>query len=95
MVSNGRITVEGVETFYREAGEPRQPTLLLLHSLPGSSQMFDDWIQQLADHFHVVAPDLPGFGSTKMPSSSEFAYTFANLTKFVEAFTDAIESKWP
>ena len=93
MGSNGRITVEGIEIFYREAGEPRQPTLLLLHSFPGSSQMFDDLIPQLADHFHVVAPDLPGFGSTKKSSGSEFAYTFANLTKFVEAFTEAIELK--
>jgi len=94
MVSNDRITVEGIEIFYREAGEPRQPTLLLLHSFPGSSQMFDDLIPQLADHFHVVAPDLPGFGSTKMSSGSEFSYTFANLTKFVEAFTEAIELKY-
>ena len=93
MVSDGRITVEGIEVFYREAGEPRQPTLLLLHSFRGSSQMFDDLIPQLADRFHVVAPDLPGFGSTKMSSGSEFAYTFANLTKFVEAFTEAIELK--
>jgi pimeloyl-ACP methyl ester carboxylesterase len=68
MVSNGRITVEGIEIFYREAGERRQPTLLLLDSFRGSSQMFDDLTPQLADHFHVVAPDLPGFGSTKMSS---------------------------
>ena len=55
--------------------------------------MFDDVIPLLADHFHLVAPDPPGFGSTKMPSVSEFAYTFANLTKVVEAFTEAIELK--
>jgi len=76
--------------FYREAGDPRHPALLLLHGFPTSSHMFRNLIPLLADRYHVVAPDLPGFGFTVAPDRTEFAYSFANLAKVIGAFTDAI-----
>jgi pimeloyl-ACP methyl ester carboxylesterase len=83
-------TVEagGHRVFYREAGDRAHPTLLLLHGFPSSSHMFRDLIPHLADRFHLVAPDLPGFGHTGSPDG--FAYTFDNLAKVVQGFTDAV-----
>lgn len=79
-----------VTVFYREAGDPRNPTLLLLHGFPSSSHMFRDLIPLLANRFHIVAPDLPGFGFTVAPPRGEFVYTFDNLAKVIEAFTDVV-----
>lgn len=79
-----------VTVFYREAGDAAKPTLLLLHGFPSSSHMFRDLIPLLAEDYHVVAPDLPGFGFTTAPERGRFDYTFDNLAKVVEAFTDAI-----
>lgn len=79
-----------VTVFYREAGDRRNPTLLLLHGFPTSSHMFRQLIPLLADRYHIVAPDLPGFGYTSAPPRGEFAYTFDNLAQVVERFTDAI-----
>ena len=76
--------------FYREAGDPQHPTLLLLHGFPTSSHMFRNLIPLLADRYHVVAPDLPGFGFTVAPDRTEFSYSFDNLAKVIGAFTDAI-----
>jgi pimeloyl-ACP methyl ester carboxylesterase len=76
--------------FYRESGDPAHPNLLLLHGFPTSSHMFRDLIPLLADRFHIVAPDLPGFGFTVSPDRAHFRYTFDNLAKVIEAFTDAI-----
>lgn len=76
--------------FYREAGDPRHPTLLLLHGFPSASHMFRDLIPLLADRYHVVAPDLPGFGFTTAPGRDAFAYTFDALAEVVAAFTDAV-----
>ncbi|MBT2301744.1 alpha/beta hydrolase [Variovorax paradoxus] len=83
-------TVDGRRIFYREAGDPQRPTLLLLHGFPSSSHMFRDLIPRLADRFHIVAPDLPGFGFSEIPQRSQFAYAFDRLAQVVEAFTDAI-----
>ena len=69
-------TVEGVEVFYREAGRAADPTVLLLHGFPTSSFMFRELIPRLADRYHVIAPDLPGFGRAAMPAVAEFDYTF-------------------
>jgi pimeloyl-ACP methyl ester carboxylesterase len=76
--------------FYREAGDPRHPTVLLLHGFPTSSHMFRDLIPLLADRYHVVAPDLPGFGFTVAPERAAFTYSFDTLTKVIGAFVDAV-----
>jgi pimeloyl-ACP methyl ester carboxylesterase len=76
--------------FYREAGDPRHPALLLLHGFPTSSHMFRNLIPLLADRYHVVAPDLPGFGFTVAPDRTDFTYSFDTLAKVIGAFTDAI-----
>src|SRR5499426_1621744 len=72
------IDVDGLDVFYREAGSPGSPTLLLLHGFPTSSHMFRDLIPRLADRYRVVAPDLPGFGQSDLPSRERFKYTFSN-----------------
>jgi pimeloyl-ACP methyl ester carboxylesterase len=82
--------VEGLEVFYREAGDPEAPGLLLLHGFPTSSHMFRDLIPRLADRFRIVAPDLPGFGRTAMPARDEFEYTFDNLAQVVDRFTGLV-----
>jgi len=84
------VEVDGLDIFYREAGDPANPTLLLLHGFPTSSHMFRDLIPELADEFHLVAPDYPGFGFSSMPSVDEFDYTFDNLAKVMEQFVDAV-----
>jgi pimeloyl-ACP methyl ester carboxylesterase len=84
------IDVDGLDVFYREAGEPGAPKLVLLHGFPSSSHMFRDLIPRLADRFHIVAPDLPGFGRTAMPSRDEFEYTFDNLARVVGRFTELV-----
>jgi pimeloyl-ACP methyl ester carboxylesterase len=80
------IEIDGLEIFYREAGDPTTPTVLLLHGFPTSSHMFRNLIPRLSDRFHLVAPDYPGFGASSMPSPEEFEYTFDNLTEVVEKF---------
>jgi pimeloyl-ACP methyl ester carboxylesterase len=90
MVHYRTAVVAGHRVFYREAGDPGRPTLLLLHGFPSSSHMFRDLIPLLEDRFHLVAPDLPGFGFSDAPDRAGFAYTFDHLTKVIEGFTDAI-----
>jgi pimeloyl-ACP methyl ester carboxylesterase len=82
--------VKGVNVFYRESGFSDAPKLLLLHGFPTASHMFRDLIPQLADRFHVVAPDLTGFGQSAMPDRKSFTYTFEALTDVIEGFTDAV-----
>lgn len=82
-----------VDVFYREAGPKDAPVILLLHGYPTTSHMFRDLIPQLATRYRVIAPDLPGFGLTKAPPRGQFDYTFANLTKTMEGFTDALGLK--
>ncbi len=77
--------------FYREAGDSGAPVVLLLHGFPTSSHMYRDLIPQLADDYRVLAPDLPGFGSTKAPARGVYAYTFDNLYKSVQAFVDVLQ----
>jgi pimeloyl-ACP methyl ester carboxylesterase len=84
------VEVEGVEIFYREAGPADAPVVLLLHGFPTSSHMFRNLIPALADRFHVVAPDYPGFGHSAMPKVHEFAYTFDHLSAIVDAFTQKL-----
>lgn len=84
------VTVEGQEIFYREAGDPNAPTILLLHGFPTSSHMFRELIPELAERFHLVAPDYPGFGQSSMPAVDEFDYTFDNLANVVGKFIDTV-----
>ena len=84
------VDVDDVKIFYREAGPPGAPTLLLLHGFPSASHMFRDLIPLLADRFHLVAPDLPGFGQSDMPLREDFTYTFDNLAKRIDRFTEII-----
>ncbi len=84
------VTIEGLDIFYREAGDVRDPTILLLHGFPTSSHMFRDLIAELADEFHLVAPDYPGYGFSSMPSVDEFDYTFDNLARLMERFIDTV-----
>ena len=85
------VEIQGQEIFYREAGDPDAPTLLLLHGFPTSSHMFRNLIPALADKYHLVAPDYPGYGNSSMPSVEEFEYTFDNMAKIVETFTEKLE----
>jgi len=82
--------VNGLKIFYREAGAAEAPTILLLHGFPTSSHMFRDLIPVLAPHYHVIAPDLPGFGFSDAPSPSGFTYTFDRLADVIEQFTDTL-----
>jgi pimeloyl-ACP methyl ester carboxylesterase len=87
------MTVDGVGIFYREAGPRNAPTILLLHGYPSSSHMFRDLIPLLADRFHVVAPDYPGFGNSDAPPPETFPYTFDHLADVTEHFTEALGLK--
>jgi pimeloyl-ACP methyl ester carboxylesterase len=84
------VDVDGTAIFYREAGSRERPTLLLLHGFPTAGHMFRDLIPVLQDRFHVVAPDLPGFGNSAMPSREAFDYTFDNLATVIDRFTEVI-----
>jgi pimeloyl-ACP methyl ester carboxylesterase len=79
-------TVEGLDIFYREDGDPRAPKLVLLHGYPASSHQYRDLIPALAGRFHVIAPDYPGFGNSAAPDPHEFAYTFDHLAAVTGAF---------
>jgi len=80
--------VEGLNIFYREAGSDNAPTVVLLHGFPSSSHMFRNLMPLLADHYHVIAPDYPGFGYSDAPTSGEFDYTFDHLAKIVGHFLE-------
>jgi pimeloyl-ACP methyl ester carboxylesterase len=83
-------SVDGLKVFYREAGDAKAPTVLLLHGFPTSSHMYRDLIPALADRYHVVAPDLPGFGFTDAPDRADFKYTFDHLADVIERFTEIL-----
>jgi pimeloyl-ACP methyl ester carboxylesterase len=89
-VTYRKVDVDGFGVFYREAGLWDAPTILLLHGFPTAGHMFRDLIPQLAEGFHLVAPDLPGFGQSDMPPPNAFTYTFENLARVIDRFTEAI-----
>ena len=84
------IRVNELDIFYREAGPNDAPAILLLHGFPTSSQMFRNLIPLLADEYHVVAPDYPGYGHSSMPSRDQFPYAFDNLAKVIDEFTEKV-----
>src|SRR5579871_5007645 len=84
------VKVGDLDIFYREAGPKDAPAILLLHGFPTSSQMYRNLIPALADKYHVVAPDYPGFGHSAMPPRDKYAYTFDNLAKTIDAFIEKL-----
>lgn len=84
------VKVDGLDIFYREAGPKDAPSVLLLHGFPTSSHMFRNLIPALAEKYHVLAPDYPGFGNSSAPSITEFDYTFDNLANVIEKFTETL-----
>ncbi|MBR0697370.1 alpha/beta fold hydrolase [Bradyrhizobium lablabi] len=82
--------VDGLRIFYREAGPRDAPVLLLLHGFPTSGHMFRDLIPRLSDRFRLIAPDLPGFGQSAMPSRSDFKYTFDAIADRIDRFTEVL-----
>jgi len=90
MVHYHSVAIDGHRVFYREAGAPERPALLLLHGFPSSSHMFRNLIPRLADRYHIIAPDLPGFGFSDAPDRATFKYTFDNLAKVIDHVTETI-----
>jgi len=84
------VSVDGLKVFYREAGDPKASTVLLLHGFPTSSHMFRELIPALADRYHLVAPDLPGFGFTEAPDQATFKYSFDHLAEIIDRLTDVL-----
>lgn len=93
MTTYRTVSIDGLDIFYREAGSRSNPTILLLHGFPTSSHMFRNLIPALADRFHLVAPDYPGYGNSSMPTVNEFDYTFDHLAEIMEKFIAAIDLK--
>ncbi|EMI56354.1 alpha/beta fold hydrolase [Rhodopirellula sallentina] len=85
-VRHGYETVDGLQIFYREAGDPSKPTIVLLHGFPASSHQYRNLIRDLSDAYHLVAPDYPGFGESSFPPANEYEYTFDNLAKTMDNF---------
>jgi pimeloyl-ACP methyl ester carboxylesterase len=84
------IAIDGLSIFYREAGAKDAPTILLLHGLPSSSRMFEPLFKRLADRYHLLAPDYPGFGHSDWPNAKGFAYTFDRYAEIMARFTEAV-----
>ena len=84
------VSVDGLKIYYREAGDSTAPTVLLLHGFPTSSHMFRELIPRLADRYHLVAPDYPGYGNSDAPPATDFDYTFDNVARVMEHFTEAL-----
>jgi pimeloyl-ACP methyl ester carboxylesterase len=92
-ILNRSINVDGIDIFYREAGDRKNPSLLLLPGFPTSSIMFKNLMTALSDRFYLVAPDFPGFGFSAFPDKDRFEYTFRNIAAYMDKFTDAINLK--
>ena len=87
------IKIEDTEIFYRESGNPKNPSILLLHGFPSSSFMFRELIPYLSDEYYLISPDYPGFGQTKSPIRSSFTYSFDNISNIIDKFTEKIGLK--
>ncbi len=93
VINHAFADADGVKVFYREAGDRALPTLLLLHGFPSSSHQFRQLIPLLAPHFHVIAPDFPGFGFTEVPEARNYVYSFDGLARTLADFVDALGLK--
>lgn len=82
------IEIDGINIAYREAGNPKNPTIVLLHGFPSSSHQYRKVLSQLSDDFHLIAPDYPSFGNSDFPLASEYKYTFDNIAKTIDAFLE-------
>lgn len=80
------VKVDGLSIFYREAGRPDAPTILLLHGFPSSSRMYELLFSRLSAQYHLIAPDYPGFGHSDAPSAKDFSYTFDHIARVIEDF---------
>lgn len=87
-VTYGYEKVDNVEIFYREAGDPKNPKIVLLHGFPSSSHQYRNLIKDLSDDYHLIAPDYPGFGSSDFPSPQEYNYTFDNIAETIDTFLE-------
>jgi pimeloyl-ACP methyl ester carboxylesterase len=87
------VRIEGADVFYREAGPPEAPVIVLLHGFPTSSHMFRDLIPALADRYHVIAPDYPGFGQSATPDRARFSYSFARYAEIVDALLTTLRAE--
>jgi len=90
MVLYRTVKVDGLSIFYREAGPPDAPTLLLLHGFPSSSRMYEPLLHRLSAHYHLVAPDYPGFGHSDAPAAKAFSYTFDRIAQVMEHFIETL-----
>ncbi len=91
MTTYHALPVDGQQIFYREAGSRKNPTLVLLHGYPASSHMYGELMEDLADDYHLIAPDYPGFGNSDTPPVAQFSYTFDHLSEVIEHFLQAPE----
>jgi pimeloyl-ACP methyl ester carboxylesterase len=89
-IFNRSVNIDGIDIFYREAGDSNNPSLLLLHGFPTSSVMFKNLMIALSDRFHLVAPDYPGFGFSAFPNKDDFKYSFENIAAYINKFTNEI-----
>ncbi|WP_436491526.1 alpha/beta fold hydrolase [Chitinophaga sp. ARDCPP14] len=92
-IFNRSVKVDGIDIFYREAGDKKHPSILLLHGFPSSSVMFKNLMVALSDRFHLVAPDYPGFGFSGFPDKDLFEYSFSNISAYINKLTDEINLK--
>lgn len=92
-IYNKNVNVNGVNIFYREAGNKKNPALLLLHGFPTSSLMFKNLMTVLSDQYYLIAPDYPGFGFSEFPPNKDFEYSFENISACINQFTEAINLK--
>ncbi|OME75907.1 hydrolase [Paenibacillus sp. FSL A5-0031] len=90
MTTYHSLEIDGLNVFYREAGDPNKPVILLLHGFPTASHMFRELIPILEKNYHVIAPDYPGFGNTSSPDREDFQYTFENITEIIASFIDRL-----
>jgi pimeloyl-ACP methyl ester carboxylesterase len=86
------VEVDGLQIFYREAGPPAATTILLLHGFPSTSRMYEPLLQRLADRYHLIAPDYPGFGHSDAPPADKFAYTFDHIATVIDHFAQSVNA---